>query len=180
VLERLIRDQITAPISNALLQLAKLGIQQVGLAFSGGLTPAPGKVVTDGGLKSARGNVFDAGRLVPFAQGTVLASPIAFPLSGGRTGIAGEAGPEAILPLARDSRGRLGVRGGDGRGNVVLNIIDQRGANAGSVETRETTGQDGSRQIDVLISDRVDAALAAGRFDRTLAGSFGIRRRGFA
>jgi hypothetical protein len=63
---------------------------------------------------------------------------------------------------------------------VVVNVIDQRGANAGPVETRETTGQDGSRQIDVLITDRVDTALAAGRFDRTLAGSFGIRRRGFA
>jgi len=180
VLERLIRDQITAPISNALLQLAKLGIQQVGLAFAGGLTPAPGKVVTDGGLKSARGNVFDSHRLVPFAQGTVLASPIAFPLSSGRTGIAAEAGPEAILPLARDTRGRLGVRGGDGAGTVVINVIDQRGANAGSVETRETATPDGGRQIDVLISDRVDAALAAGRFDRTLAGAFGIRRRGFA
>ena len=179
VLERLIRDQITAPISNALLQLAKLGIQQIGLAFAGGPTPAPGKVLTDGGLKSARGNAFDAGRLLPFAQGGVLASPIAFPLAGGRGGIAGEAGPEAILPLARDSRGRLGVHGGKGS-TVVVNIIDQRGANAGSIERRESATPDGGRQIDVLIADRVDAALSAGRFDRTLAGSFGIRRRGFA
>ncbi|MCC6719959.1 MAG: tape measure protein [Acetobacteraceae bacterium] len=179
VLERLIRDQITAPISNALLQLAKLGIQQIGFAFSGGLTPAPGKVVSDGGLKSARGNIFDAGRLVPFAAGGIVRRPTLFPFADG-TGLMGEAGPEAILPLARDSHGRLGVRGGDGGSTVVVNVIDQRGANVGPVETRETTSQGGGRQIDVLISDRVDAALAAGRFDRTLAGAFGLRRRGFA
>ncbi|MCC7283670.1 MAG: tape measure protein, partial [Acetobacteraceae bacterium] len=179
VLERLIRDQITAPISNALLQLAKLGIQQIGFAFAGGPTAAPGKVVTDGGLKSARGNVFDAGRLVPFAAGGIVSRPTLFPFASG-TGLMGEAGPEAIMPLARDSRGRLGVRGGDAASTVVVNVIDQRGANAGPVETRESLSADGSRQIDVLIGDRVDAALAAGRFDRTLAGSFGLRRRGFA
>ena len=47
---------------------------------------------------------------IPFAKGGVIASPVAFPLGGGRTGLAGEAGPEAILPLARGSDGRLGVR----------------------------------------------------------------------
>lgn len=44
------------------------------------------------------------------AKGGVIASPIAFPLSAGRVGLAGEAGPEAILPLARGRDGRLGVR----------------------------------------------------------------------
>ena len=35
----------------------------------------------------------------------------------------GEAGPEAILPLARGADGRLGVRGGGGRTvNVTMNI----------------------------------------------------------
>jgi len=33
----------------------------------------------------------------------------------------GEAGAEAILPLGRDSQGRLGVRGGGGT-TVVMNI----------------------------------------------------------
>ncbi|GBE43520.1 hypothetical protein BMS3Bbin10_01600 [bacterium BMS3Bbin10] len=47
---------------------------------------------------------------MPFARGGVIASPTTFPLAGGRTGLAGEAGPEAILPLARGSDGRLGVR----------------------------------------------------------------------
>jgi phage-related minor tail protein len=56
----------------------------------------------------------------------VIASPISFPLGGGRTGIAGEAGPEAIMPLARGADGRLGVRtsggGASGPVNVTVNI----------------------------------------------------------
>jgi phage-related minor tail protein len=60
----------------------------------------------------------------PFASGGVIASPIAFPLGGTRMGIAGEAGPEAILPLSRGSDGRLGVRaqGGSSPFNVTFNV----------------------------------------------------------
>jgi phage-related minor tail protein len=60
------------------------------------------------------------------AQGGVIASPIAFPLSG-RLGLAGEAGPEAILPLARGRDGRLGVRaeGGSNALNITFNVTAQ-------------------------------------------------------
>ncbi len=57
---------------------------------------------------------------VPFASGGVIASPIAFPLNGGSTGIAGERGAEAILPLARGPDGRLGVAAaGSGSGVAI-------------------------------------------------------------
>jgi phage-related minor tail protein len=61
---------------------------------------------------------------VPFASGGVISSPIAFPLQGGMTGIAGERGAEAIMPLARGPDGRLGVRsnGGGGSMNVTFNV----------------------------------------------------------
>lgn len=61
---------------------------------------------------------------VPFAKGGVISSPINFPLGGHHVGLAGEAGPEAILPLARGSDGRLGVRaGGGGQGvNITFNV----------------------------------------------------------
>jgi phage-related minor tail protein len=57
----------------------------------------------------------------PFANGGVLASPAYFPLGPG-LGLAGEAGPEAILPLARGSDGRLGVSGGGGGVTVTFNV----------------------------------------------------------
>jgi phage-related minor tail protein len=63
-----------------------------------------------GGLGFARGGVIQQGLPVPFAQGGVIATPITFPLAGNRLGLAGERGAEAILPLARGSDGRLGVR----------------------------------------------------------------------
>ncbi len=49
------------------------------------------------------------GAVQPFAAGGVVAAPTYFPLGARTLGLAGEAGPEAILPLARGSDGRLGV-----------------------------------------------------------------------
>ena len=62
-----------------------------------------------GGLGFAKGGAFQGGMPVPFANGGVIQSPIAFPLGAGRTGLAGERGAEAIMPLARGPDGRLGV-----------------------------------------------------------------------
>ena len=64
-----------------------------------------------------------AGPVMPFADGGVIAAPSYFPLGHG-TGLAGEAGPEAIMPLARGPDGRLGVaaNGAGGGSPVVINI----------------------------------------------------------
>lgn len=76
-----------------------------------------------GVLPFAKGGAFSAGRVMPFAQGGVVSSPTVFPMRGG-VGLMGEAGAEAILPLARGADGRLGVHaGGGGRPvTVVMNI----------------------------------------------------------
>ena len=60
------------------------------------------------------------GTVTPFAKGGVIARPSYFPLGTGM-GLAGEAGPEAIMPLARGPDGRLGVAGG-GAVNVTFNV----------------------------------------------------------
>ncbi|MBP0438903.1 phage tail tape measure protein [Tianweitania sediminis] len=52
-----------------------------------------------------------AASVVPFAKGGVVASPSYFPM-GHNLGLMGEAGAEAILPLARGADGRLGVAAG--------------------------------------------------------------------
>ncbi len=71
----------------------------------------------------ADGGSFSQGRVMPFANGGVVNGPVTFPMRGGM-GLMGEAGPEAIMPLARGPDGKLGVRGGGGGGsvNVVMNV----------------------------------------------------------
>ncbi len=70
-----------------------------------------------------KGGSFAQGRVMPFAKGGVVAQATSFPMWGG-TGLMGEAGPEAIMPLARGADGRLGVQaaGGARPVTVVMNI----------------------------------------------------------
>ncbi|WBT36670.1 phage tail tape measure protein [Hyphomicrobium sp. DMF-1] len=79
-----------------------------------------------GGIGFAKGGVVRQGIPVPFASGGVIQSPISFPLAGGRLGIAGERGAEAIMPLSRGPDGRLGIaaRGGAGT-SVTFNVTAQ-------------------------------------------------------
>jgi phage-related minor tail protein len=72
------------------------------------------------GVGFARGGVLQSGMPVPFAAGGVIASPITFPLADGRTGLAGERGAEAILPLARGPDGRLGVQANAGGSGIAV------------------------------------------------------------
>ncbi|CUH62991.1 hypothetical protein TG4357_00415 [Thalassovita gelatinovora] len=69
-----------------------------------------------------KGGSFAQGRVMPFASGGVVSGPMYFPMRGG-TGLMGEAGPEAIMPLARGADGRLGVKADRGGATtVVMNI----------------------------------------------------------
>lgn len=71
-------------------------------------------------LFSANGNAFGPSGVKMFAKGGVVDSPTLFNYSGG-TGMMGEAGPEAIMPLKRNSQGKLGVQvSGGSSGNVSI------------------------------------------------------------
>jgi hypothetical protein len=88
----------------------------------GGLLAQGVAGVMGAGMPFANGGAFSQGRVMPFAKGGVVSSPTGFPMRGGM-GLMGEAGPEAIMPLARGPDGRLGVQAGGGRAvNVVMNI----------------------------------------------------------
>lgn len=71
-----------------------------------------------------KGGSFAQGRVMPFAKGGVVAQPTGFAMRNGQ-GLMGEAGPEAIMPLARGPDGRLGVQASGGGARpvtVVMNI----------------------------------------------------------
>ena len=70
-----------------------------------------------------------SGGVQMFADGgaftnSVVSKPTAFGMANGSMGIAGEAGPEAIMPLTRTSSGKLGVMamGGGGAGDTQINV----------------------------------------------------------
>ena len=56
-----------------------------------------------------KGAIGQNGNYQFFANGGVLNRRTSFPMANGRTGVAGEAGPEGVLPLTRTSTGKLGV-----------------------------------------------------------------------
>jgi uncharacterized protein YukE len=89
--------------------------------ITGFLGFADGGVFSGGSVvPSAKGNAFYGGNVIPFAKGGVVSSPMTFPMTGGKTGLMGEAGPEAIMPLKRGKGGKLGVVA-ENNGNVVIN-----------------------------------------------------------
>jgi lambda family phage tail tape measure protein len=96
-------------LSTLALRLAGLALDRALQPVTAGIGNAIGSVFSDFGLKS--GGVVAGGAVKPFAQGGVVSSPTLFPLARG-LGLMGEAGPEAVLPLARGSDGTLGVRSG--------------------------------------------------------------------
>lgn len=112
--------------------LNRLASSMINTAFNAAVKPVTDHVggMLAGGIGSLVGNLlpfekgasFAQGRVQPFASGGIVSGPVSFPMRGG-TGLMGEAGPEAIMPLARGADGKLGVRGGGG-GNVsvVMNI----------------------------------------------------------
>lgn len=91
-----------------------------------------------GGALFADGAAFSQGRVTPFARGGVISQATAFPMRGG-LGLMGEAGPEAIMPLARGPDGRLGVRSDGGTAarpvQITMNISTP---DAGSFARTET------------------------------------------
>src|SRR5690606_8420912 len=72
-------------------------------------------------LSGALGNT--AGGVQAFAAGGIVSRPTYFPMAHG-TGLMGEAGAEAILPLRRGADGRLGVAAGESgqAPQIVFNV----------------------------------------------------------
>ena len=111
-----------APVTNALAG----GVQSAIGGLGGALTSALG--FKDGGA-------FTSGRVRAFAKGGVVTGPTHFPMRGA-TGLMGEAGPEAIMPLTRGSDGKLGVAAQSGAPGAQITVNIQTPDVAGFQRSR--------------------------------------------
>jgi phage-related minor tail protein len=148
----------------------------VGSFFSASSTPFGGSVVSAGG-SAAKGAAYDVG-VKQFAKGgmftnSVVNSPTLFKFGQG-TGLMGEAGPEAIMPLKRDSNGNLGVRAGGGGGNVDVVVNNYSTAQA---ETKETVDSRGNRKIEVIIGEMTASEITrnGSSSQKAIRGTFGLQ-----
>lgn len=148
--------------------LRSVGMRLTDIALSAGLKPLEGLLgdaaesvigslgagfdrISGAGVTAyAAGGV--PGRVMPFAEGGVVAAPTYFPMSGGM-GLMGEAGAEAILPLKRGADGALGVAAEGGGGTTVIHF-------------------------QVTASDAASFARSEGQITAMLARSVGRGRRG--
>lgn len=110
VLQRIADKLIEMATDQLISSLISMVTGGIGGGFGGGISSTAMSAVMGGaGGLYANGAAFSQGNVIPFANGGVVSSATMFPMSGGRTGVMGEAGAEAIMPLKRGPDGRLGV-----------------------------------------------------------------------
>lgn len=123
--------------SGLLGSLVGLGVSAAGSYFGGGAATSAGSTAAGyspevlagwSGVTQAKGGAWSGG-VQMFADGgaftnSIVSKPTAFGMANGKTGVMGEAGEEAIMPLTRTSSGKLGVMamGGGGAGTTQINV----------------------------------------------------------
>jgi len=162
MVQRMAAEAAAADLANLMFGAANTGGKR-----SGGWIKA-GVDWLGGLFANAKGNAFAGGSVIPFAQGgaftnSIVNKPTLFPFAKG-TGLMGEAGPEAIMPLTRSSDGSLGVRmvGGGGGGqavriSVVINIQSDGSVNT---EANSQASQQFGAEIGRYVEQRYRQLLA--------------------
>lgn len=186
-------DNLPTMLLNAGLQLIGQGQIEIGLgliamsgitAFTGGLVK--GHLSKDDEVEeNAKGGVYGSLEYSKFAKGgaftnSIIDSPTFFKFakgSGFGTGLMGEAGPEAIMPLKRSSDGSLGVdaTGVSGTTNVIVEINNYTSE---EISTTETENSDGQKTIQVTIGKMINAHLSQGKADKVMSARYGVSARG--
>jgi len=114
--------QLDDVLKSLALRLSNLAVQQAFKSLFKDLAGGLNDIFKDIFAGQGSGNL---GGLSLFANGGVIGAPAYFPMANGGLGLAGEAGPEAIMPLARASDGSLGVAiaGPAAPANVTVQIV---------------------------------------------------------
>lgn len=150
VAQDLFAQQFSAPIAS--------GIS----GFLGGFFGAPGV-----GAQPGTGSM---GLPRPFAKGGVVSGPTIFPFASG-IGLMGEAGPEAIMPLARGADGSLGVVANGGGSAPTITINNYSGQEA-------TASTDSAGNITVEIGRALAQDITSGGpAYRAIRSTFGLSNR---
>ena len=106
----------------------------------------------------AKGGTFAQNGIVPYANGGIVNRPTMFKFARGgamATGVMGEAGPEAIMPLKRGADGKLGVASAGGSGVTVNVSVDAKGT--------QVQGDPGAVQQELIKQQRPGGLLAGAK-----------------
>ncbi|MCD9572216.1 MULTISPECIES: phage tail tape measure protein [Pseudomonas] len=161
--------------SSLLSGLIGMGVSAAGSYFGGGATSAgstqAGYTGVDFSSYQANGGVWNGG-VQMFAKGGaftngIVSKPTAFGMAGGEVGLVGEAGPEAIMPLARGADGSLGVQmvGGSQGGSTVVQV------SAPMSITMQDRSSEGMQLDSAALQQNVDQQMR-GMMDRAIADSW--------
>lgn len=170
-------ESVTDALGQMLKALAQAVIQAE-LLGSGPLAGILGtSPTTSGGAGGILGSIFKA--IIPHANGgiqsgagisayssSIVSSPTLFPFATG-TGLMGEAGPEAIMPLKRGANGVLGVASDGGGGQPVhvtvgVSVDDNGNLQAYVKGVSQQATQSGIAQYDATLPQKVHRkAIAA-------------------
>lgn len=170
-------EGLVSGFSDALRRMAaELAAQQFLNGLLGASFSQTGQLGGVLGAIFAQGGVFGPGRtLTPFAAGGVIDRPVVFPFAQG-IGLAGEAGPEAIMPLKRGPGGDLGVEAVGGGGGLTVEINNYSDAKVSQPEYSE--GADGRQLLRLTIEAVASDVRNGGSVSRSIQNTFGLGRPG--
>ena len=180
------KDFMTSMLSDFIRTLLQMQMQSLATTLFGGPQVVGTAIKTFLGIPatpSAMGNAYSTTGMMHYALGgipgyamggtftnKIVNQPTLFKAANG-LGVMGEAGPEAIMPLKRDSSGRLGVSGGGNDVSVVVNNYGKERA-----EVKESTDGRGNRRIEVVVGEMVSGELTrvGSPLQQTFTNTYGI------